>query len=78
LPACLLKNQDNNQDKDQNILDAGNIMDALRICDSKGLIVGYLDLHKQMQKAGFRKIRFDLKAAQDRQESDETRPCAHA
>lgn len=68
----------NPQDKDMIIIDARNIMDALRICDSKGLIVGYLNLDNQMKKAGFRKIRFDLIPAQDRQESDDQRTCANA
>lgn len=68
----------NAANKDQIIIDAGNIMDALRICNSKGLIVGYLNLDKKMEKAGFRKIRFDLKSLKDHQESDDQRTCAHA
>jgi hypothetical protein len=46
-------NQDKNQDKDLIIIDAGNVMDALRICDSKGFIVGYFNLDKKLSKGGF-------------------------
>ena len=67
-------NQDNNQDKDLIIIDAGNVMDALRICDSKGFIVGYFNLDKKLSKGGFKKVTF----AQDHhtQDSDELRACS--